>query len=425
VRVLSITRLGEFPQRLIGYIPVVPVPPTLPDPGSARNSDWTVRGDNGELEQKCVVDVSVAMRESHELMEALRTSPNVPAVRARVTFAERPGPAMRRSDRGPRLPSPRGPISHEVIKALSRPRGPVKVPHIGADHVLTNEDFQLALYCCYELHYRGFDGVSDDWEWDPSLLTVRSELEQAFESGLRAALTDDSGMAAEDVADALWQLSRDDGFSLSGWLLQHGNRFHAREIAIHRSGYQLKEADPHTWAIPRLNGRAKAAMVAIQSDEYGGGVAEAMHSSLFAEAMTALELDPTYGAYLDRLPAVTLATTNLISLFGLHRRLRGALVGHLASFEMNSVGPMARYSAWLQSLGVPETGRRFYDVHVEADESHQHVAVDDLVGGLLEAEPDQAGAVLFGAKAVALIEANFAAHVMSAWKSDRTSLWTP
>ena len=173
---------------------------------------------------------------------------------------------------------------------------------------------------------------------------------------------------------------------------------------VHRSGYQLKEADPHTWAIPRLNGRAKAAIVTIQSDEYGGGTAASMHSSLFADAMTSLGLDATYGAYLDRLPAVTLATTNLISMFGLHRRLRGALVGHLASFEMNSVGPMARYSAWLESLGVPESGRRFYDVHVEADEDHQYIAVNDLVGGLLEAEPDQAGAVLFGARAVELVE---------------------
>ena len=57
-------------------------------------------------------------------------------------------------------------------------------------------------------------------------------------------------------------------------------------------------------------------MVTIQSDEYGDGVAAEMHSSLFADAMTALDLDPTYGAYLDRLPAVTLATTNLISMFG-------------------------------------------------------------------------------------------------------------
>jgi hypothetical protein len=86
---------------------------------------------------------------------------------------------------------------------------------------------------------------------------------------------------------------------------------------------------------------------------------------------------------------------------------------------------MSRYSAWLKSLGVPERGRRFYDVHVEADEEHQYVAVDELVGGLLETEPDQAEAVLFGAKAVALIERLFAEHVVAAWRDNRTSLWTP
>ncbi len=50
---------------------------------------------------------------------------------------------------------------------------------------------------------------------------------------------------------------------------------------------------------------------------------------------------------------------------------------------MNSVGPMARYSAWLETLGIGGEGRRFYDVHVKADEAHQHIAVDDLVGGFL------------------------------------------
>ena len=35
----------------------------------------------------------------------------------------------------------------------------------------------------------------------------------------------------------------------------------------------------------------------------------------------ALGLDPSYGAYLDLIPGVTLATVNLMSLFGLHRRL--------------------------------------------------------------------------------------------------------
>ena len=325
----------------------------------------------------------------------------------------------------PQLPSPRGPISHAVIKALSRRPGIFRAPHLSGSDVLTDEDFQLALYCCYELHYQGFAGVSDDWEWNPGLLHLRGELERAFEQSLRQALPDETSVTPAEVPGVLWQLTRGTGFSLSGWLQQHGTRFHAREISMHRSGYQLKEADPHTWAIPRLRGRAKAAIVTIQSDEYGGGRTASMHSSLFADAMTSLGLDATYGAYLDRLPAVTLATTNLISMFGLHRRLRGALVGHLASFEMNSVGPMARYSAWLASLGVPDSGRRFYDEHVEADEDHQYIAVNDVVGGLLDAEPDQAGAVLFGARAVEFVERTFADHVVSAWRNYRTSLWTP
>jgi hypothetical protein len=300
----------------------------------------------------------------------------------------------------------------------------MSAPPFLCEAALLDEDFQLALYCCYELHYQGFRDITDDWEWEPSLIAFRTGLEETFERQLRLTLPDYWNVDAGDVRDALWDLTQGGGFSLSEWLVEHGNRFHAEEFAIHRSGYQLKEADPHTWGIPRLTGRAKAAMATIQSDEYGGGVPREMHSSLFADAMSALGLDPTYGAYLDRLPAVTLATTNLISMFGLHRRLRGALVGHLASFEMNSVGPMGRYSSWLKSLGVPIAGRRFYDVHVEADEVHQYVAVNELVGGLLEVEPDQAGSVMFGARAVALVESAFAGHLVSAWKSDRSSLWT-
>jgi Iron-containing redox enzyme len=326
----------------------------------------------------------------------------------------------------PSFPQPRGPLSDALGGALARAphRHTFPAVSMSAD-ALHDEDLQLSLYCCYELHYRGFATVNEDWEWEPSLLVFRHQLESVFEQYLRSALPEDRPMSIDQVIRALKEQADNEGFSLSAWLLEHGNRFHAREFAIHRSGYQLKEADPHTWAIPRLSGRAKAAMVEIQSDEYGGGRAAAMHSSLFADAMTALDLDPTYGAYLDHLPAVTLATTNLVSLFGLHRRLRGALVGHLAGFEMNSVGPMGRYSAWLASMGVSAPGREFYDAHVVADEVHQHIALDELVGGFLETEPDQASGVWFGARAVALVEAAFADHVVSTWKDDRSSLWSP
>jgi hypothetical protein len=195
-----------------------------------------------------------------------------------------------------------------------------------------------------------------------------------------------------------------------------------REMAIHRSAYQLKEADPHTWGIPRLAGRSKAAMVAIQADEYGNGDASRMHASLFADTMTALDLDPTYGAYLDRLPGSTLATTNLISLFGLRRRWRGALVGHLAVFEMTSVVPMGRYSQGLARLGIGPRGRLFYDVHVEADAVHEVIAGDEMVDGLLADEPDLADDVRFGAGAVMAVEDRFARSLLSAWADGRSSL---
>ena len=69
-----------------------------------------------------------------------------------------------------------------------------------------------------------------------------------------------------------------------------------------------------------------------------------MHAALFAARWTRSGLDSRYGAYVDHLPAVTLATVNLMSLFGLHRRLRGAIVGHLALFEMTSSIPNRRYA---------------------------------------------------------------------------------
>jgi hypothetical protein len=290
---------------------------------------------------------------------------------------------------------------------------------------ITEDDLQLALYCCYELHYGSFPGVDDQWEWEPSLLWLRRELERRFESDLRSGVGE-AHIHPEGVVPHLWELATSsDGPSLSGWVEQNGTLEHFREFAKHRSAYQLKEADPHTWGIPRLDGPAKAAMVAIQFDEYGGGSFDQMHSALFAETLRCLGLRSTQGAYLDELPGTTLATTNLISLFGLHRRLRGALVGHLALFEMTSVDPMTRYSNALRRLGIPESGRRFYDVHVTADQVHQHLAADGMAGALVEQSPELASDIVFGARALGLVEARFAQHVLDCWHAGRSSLRRP
>ena len=323
------------------------------------------------------------------------------------------------------LPAQRGPVSEQLLDRLSRrvhTLGPLPI----ADDVdlLHDDDAALALYLCYELHYLGLPGVDEAWEWEPSLLRERRRLEVAFEANLIELVGPiPIAVSCEQVVAELEAMASPGGEpSLSEHMAERGTRAQMEEFAVHRSAYQLKEADPHTFAIPRLTGRAKAALVDIQQGEYGEGRVEEVHANLFAEVMVELGLDPRYGAYIDRLPAVSLATSNLASMFGLHRRWRGALVGHLALFEMCSVGPMGRYAAALRRLGLGAGATRFYEAHVLADERHRVVALDHMVTGLLADEPYLGGEVVFGARALAAVEGRFARALLDAWADGRSSL---
>ncbi len=334
---------------------------------------------------------------------------------------ERARPVGHREPPGPTPPQPRGPLSAHVLEHLLQAPHEVPPAPPAEDDPLWGDDAQLALYCCYELHYRGISGVDDGWEWEPSLLALRQDLEAAFERRLE----DEIGVVrpSGDVeADLLGTIAGGNGPSLSAYLNERGTLEAMREFSIHRSAYQLKEADPHTWAIPRFDGSAKAALIEIQLDEYGGGEEAAMHSTLFARSMEALGLDSTYGAYLDCLPGTTLATTNVISLFGLHRRRRGALIGHLAAFEATSVTPMTRYQDAMRRLGIGPEGQRFYEVHVSADAHHEVVALRNMAAGLASAEPDLAADIVFGARAMMLVEEGFAHHLIDSWTDGMSSL---
>jgi hypothetical protein len=330
------------------------------------------------------------------------------------------------------LPAPRGATSELLLDALpGRPaalsgRLAAHVPAPPADP-LGDEDAQLSLYLCYELHYRGLPGVDERWEWDPGLLALRARLERILEDGLRDALGEPREHARADEMDLALRAidDADDGPSLSSYLAREGTLEAVLEFVVHRSAYQLKEADPHSWAIPRLSGAPKAALVEVQADEYGGGRPERIHAQLFADAMDELGLDSRYGAYLDHIPGVTLATVNLMSLLGLHRRWRGAIVGHLALFEMTSSVPNGRYAAALRRLGFGPRATAFFDEHVEADAVHEAIAAVDLAGGLVRQDPRLAPDVLWGARALSLVDRRWADHLLGAWAAGRSSLRTP
>ena len=341
-------------------------------------------------------------------------------------------------------PAPRGPVSTELLAALGRNDVADHLPTLesavdaalrATDDILYDDDLQLALLCLYELHYSGIEGVDDRWEWHPALMAVRSRIEAAFEERLRRgvecsgvegsdiAFGDQTPSSPQGVAEALFRMAEGgDGPSVSDFVARHATLDQAREFLVHKSVYQLKEADPHTWAIPRLPGRAKSAMVEIQADEYGGGRAGRMHSELFAGTMEGVGLDPAFGHYVDVLPAITLAPVNAMSLFGLQRRLRGAIVGHLAIYEMTSSIPNAKYARGFRRLGFDSPVTDYFDEHVEADAVHEQIAGRDLAGGLVESDPRLAADVFFGAAAVCLLDELVGAWQLGAWQEGRSSL---
>ncbi|MGW1024552.1 iron-containing redox enzyme family protein [Streptomyces sp. NPDC002577] len=325
---------------------------------------------------------------------------------------------------GTALPQPRGPLSSSVIPALQGAAHPLPVHADVARADPYGEDLHLALYILYEMHYRGFEGVDDHLEWNAGLLGLRGILEDRFLTRLRADTP--HGRSVDDaLADLLVEPVGDDGTSVTHFLRDHGQLWHLREYAAVRSLYHLKEADPHAWVIPRLRGRAKAAMVAVEYDEFGAGHAEDIHARLFADLMADLGLDTTYGHYVDVAPAEALATVNLMSLFGLHRVLRGALVGHFAFVEVTSPPGSRRLAEAMRRTGAGPAAERFYAEHVEADAVHEQVVRHDVIGGLLADEPALADDVAFGIDATGLLEDRLGRRLLEAWHDNHTALRTP
>jgi hypothetical protein len=319
------------------------------------------------------------------------------------------------------LPEPCGPLSGALIRALRADSALFPVTESVPADPLGDDDLQLALWICLELHYRGFEDVDDSREWDPAVIRLRRGLEDQVLDALRRDVAEPA--RGDGMAETLRELiDNDDGPQLSRYLQRKASRAEFDEFAMHRSLYQLKEADPHTWAIPRLAGRAKSALVEIQFDEYGAGTPARMHSELYRKLLRGLGLDDSYGAYVDVVPGITVAVGNVMSIFGLRRELRGALVGHLAAYEMTSSAPCRRYGQGLRRLGGSDAAAEFFDEHVTADALHEQLAAHDLCGGLAEAEPELAGQILWGAAVCLYVDNRFAAHVLDCWAAGRTSL---
>lgn len=323
------------------------------------------------------------------------------------------------------LPVPRGPLSSRVVAVLSEESGDhasatsIRRSPCGSD-LLHDEDFQLGLWILFEQHFRGFDDVDPDLEWDPLVLHARSGLEARLEEALRELTAADVRRAhgsAHSLEEQLTGLIDDlDGGSLAGFLHRHASRGEFADFLRQRSIYHLKESDPQSFVLPRIDGPAKVALAELQYDEYGAGAPDRLHARMFADALDAMGLDSAYGAYIDETTAITLAVNNVMSMFALRRRLRGAALGHLAAFEATSSVPCRRIAAGAERLGLPAATGAYFDEHIEADAAHEQIAIGDICATLADAEPLLADDILFGAACCLRLDEIAGDDLLATWQ---------
>ena len=317
-------------------------------------------------------------------------------------------------------PKARGALSEALFEAMRTSIG--DLPPLSVEPE-SPEDAQIALWALYELHYRGFEDVEESLEWDPVLLRLRQQLERDLEARLQErylaqALVrpDGQGPFAEAFFEAV---AGHDGASLAGHVHRRATVEEVLDLLRLRSVYHLKESDPTAWVVPRLPVGIKAALMELQFDEYGCGDPNRLHAHLFAVGMEACGLRPEYGGYVDDVPVEVLEQNNAMSLFGLHRRLRGAALGHLAAFEATSSLPSRRMAQGLARVGLPAEMVAYYEEHVAADAVHEQLAVRSICGALVEREPALTDDVYFGAFTALDLEDRLARLLLDQWEAGR------
>ena len=324
------------------------------------------------------------------------------------------------------LPDPRGPLSAQVITALAGPASPGSFPSPATDlpeDVLHDDDVQLALWVLYELHYEGFEDADEAWEWHPGAVAFRARLEAGFLAALHSMApvpaTDPEAPLHERI-EAVIELAPSAG--MSRFMQREATAEQFREYLVVKSVYHLKESDPHSFVLPRLRGLPKVRLAELQYDEYGGGRPDRHHQDLFAGTLRAAGLDDTYGAYVDDVPALTLAVNNAMSLFGLHRQHRGSAMGHLAAFEATSSIPCRRVAQGVRRIGLPEAAADYFDEHVEADAVHEQIAMREICGAMAEEDPALAESILFGSWVCCYLDYLDGAELVGRWSAGESAL---
>ncbi len=272
------------------------------------------------------------------------------------------------------------------------------------------------------------DAVRDN-EHDLTLAAIRLELESAFEAQLArvAPLPDSPPANLHDTTAWLTELALTrplfDGPSMGAFYRERATLAQLREVVAQRSLFFLKEPDPWTMVVPSLRGRAKAGLIDLILDEYGWGRYDQMHSTVYSTLMEKLGLRTDYDHYFEQTSWQLLAGLNYQSMLARHRRLCRRMYGYIYLVEADSPASMRNYLAAYARAEIDDPDvLLFYQLHIDADEGHADVALNEVVLPVIESEPEAVAEVARGVVEGRYLHALFGHHLHSSFTEGRSSL---
>ncbi len=259
---------------------------------------------------------------------------------------------------------------------------------------------QRVLYRIYRLNFFWYDDLARYInERSVYLHGVRARIENAWQAWEEAQL-DRTELDATYVPQALIDraqrdldppLSAEDHFFRDEMTLAGYRRL----LAI-ASLDGLVEASQLSRILGGATNPVHARLTRLLLEEYGFGHLERKHSSYFAQMLQKAHMDTRPEAYFELVPWEVLALTNQSFLFSERRQYFLRYIGGLLYFETSVPAAFRHYQMAAKRLGVSESGRSYWDLHIHADERHGRWMLHDVTLPLVGLYPHQAWEMVVG-----------------------------
>ncbi|NER36954.1 MAG: iron-containing redox enzyme family protein [Oscillatoria sp. SIO1A7] len=158
---------------------------------------------------------------------------------------------------------------------------------------------------------------------------------------------------------------------------------------VQLAGDFLSEASAMARNVLGNYGPALSELFKVLIDEYGYGVHEAKHSSLFESTMKSCGLSSELHTYWQFYLPTSLSLINYFHYVSRNHSLFFRYIGALFYTEVSLIYTTKAQSKMLKSVFGSEVDTRYFDEHTHIDKHHGRMAFDKLISPMLEKYGDE------------------------------------